>query len=53
VGRINVIVDKCNKDMYNETELIKFKEFTLLLDQHREQSLNTVNPELYQLISKL
>ena len=52
-GRINMLRDKCNKDVFNPNELLKFKEFTIMLDNHRGQTLETVNPELYKLIQEL
>jgi len=52
-GRINMLRDKCNKDVFNPNELLKFKEFTTMLDNHRGQTLETVNPELYKLIQEL
>jgi hypothetical protein len=53
MGRMNMIRDKCNKDVFNPNELLKFKEFTIMLDNHRGQTLETVNPELYKLIQEL
>ena len=53
MGRMNMIRDKCNKDSYDPQALIKFRTFTMMLDKHREQSLATVNPELYNLLQVL
>lgn len=53
MGRMNMIREKCNKDAYDTDALIKFKTFTDMLDQHREQTLATVNPELYNLLQVL
>lgn len=53
IGRINMIRDKCYKDAFNPNELLKFKEFTTMLDNHRGQSLEQVNPELYKLVQEL
>lgn len=53
MGRINMLRDKCNKDAFNPNELLKFKEFTTMLDNHRGQSLELVNPELYKLVQEL
>jgi glutamate-1-semialdehyde 2,1-aminomutase len=53
MGRINFVRDKCLKDSYNEELLHKFKDFTNMLDSHRKQSLANVNPQLYDLLTKL
>ena len=53
MGRINMLRDKCNKEAFNPKELQKFKEFTTILDNHRGQTLESVNPALYNLLQEL
>lgn len=53
MGRLNMIRDKCNKDSYDPKQLIKFREYTKMLDKHRGQSLAQTNPELYNLLESL
>jgi hypothetical protein len=52
-GRMNMIRDRCNTDSYDPDALIKFRTYTFMLDEHRGQSLSTVNLELYNLIKSL
>ena len=51
MGRYNNIRMRCQTDSYNKELLSRFREFTELLDLHRAQSLNDVNPTLYKLIN--
>lgn len=53
MGRMNMIRTKCNNDAFDPEQLKKFRTFTNMLDQHREQSLENVNPELFKLIQSL
>lgn len=53
MGRMNMIREKCNKDSYDPKMLIEFRTFTMMLDKHRNQTLLTVNPELYNLLTIL
>jgi pyruvate-formate lyase-activating enzyme len=53
MGRLNMIRDKCNKDSYDPKALLKFREYTRMLDKHRGQSLAEANPELHNLLESL
>lgn len=53
MGRMNMIRTKCNNDAFDPEQLKKFRTFTDMLDKHREQSLENVNPELFKLIQSL
>lgn len=53
VGRYNNIKSKCEKDLYNPALLKKFKNFTDILDMSRNQSLQLVNPDLYEILKNV
>lgn len=40
----------CKLEGYNLELLKEFKNFTLILDKHRKQSLKKVNPSLYEIL---
>lgn len=53
VGRYNNIKAKCEVDAYNPELLRKFKQFTEILDKNRNQSLQLVNPNLYEILENV
>lgn len=53
VGRYNNIIAKCKQENYNPELLKKFKTFTDILDEHRQQSLQSLNPNLYSILENV
>jgi pyruvate-formate lyase-activating enzyme len=46
------VENKCMVEVDYHTELAEFKRQTDIFDQHREMSLATINPELYEIVYK-
>lgn len=51
MGRYNNIKAVCEKDSYNQDLIKDFKNFTQILDKHRSQNLQEINPSLWKIIN--
>jgi|TARA_B110000285_G_scaffold75636_1_gene87126 MoaA/NifB/PqqE/SkfB family radical SAM enzyme len=52
-GRFNNIKNVCNRDGHNTNLLTEFKKFSIILDKHRKQNLQDVNPKLWEILQNV